>query len=45
MGEDEIRETILEALKQKFPFLKAHEFEFLKRDRTKLMKPLVSNDF
>lgn len=40
--EAEIRESITEVLKQRFPFVKPDHFDFVKRDRNKVTTPVVS---
>ena len=41
-SEGEIRESITEVLKQRFPFVRPDHFDFVKRERNKVTTPVVS---
>jgi len=45
MLEEDVRLAILDAVKVRFPKLKSYEIEFMKRERSKLNSPLVSDNF
>ena len=40
--EKEIRNSICEVIKQRFPYIESHHFDFVKRDRNKITTPVVS---
>lgn len=41
-SESEIRESITEVLKQRFPFVRPEHFDFVKRERNKVTTPVVN---
>ena len=43
--ESEIRESITEVLKQRFPFVRSTHFDFVKRERNKISTPIVKESF
>ena len=45
MKEIDIRRSITALCKSKFPLLKTHQFEFVKRERSKITTPTVYHSF